>query len=403
MLDFTQIQKIYNYINKTKNELTEEFKLQFCDEVGNIDVINSNSLYGELLCLGSFLNNKMITFTHFKSKKNLSLCVSPIKYKLKPKIKNLAKLIKIYLKFFSNYSSEFFIYYIYSRAGISNVLNSQDLNEIKNLIAGRKISNNSVNTLLTNNYEINTLYKNSNINIKNLNVNNNGSNNNYNNNINNNLKNIKKGSSNKNSMQTHIKTASNTVTKSNDPILYANAFVFTDSFKNIEVKISPEDSIDNLNNTIINKDKTDTNKMLNKDNNKIKNRINCINTTITSTSLNKRKVTERERVCLTEGDVINNITSKSKKLAKEQNNKYLINTSNNINNLISNKGNVFVVSRGKEIRKAISIDESEEDNNMNLEYQEQDMESIIVSDKTENKSNKNYTTPIKKKAYRYYS
>lgn len=173
---------IYNYINKTNQELNTNI-FENANNAGNSVEINKSKKYGDLLCLGSFVNTNIYTFTkkfqekaqdialsnnlqlninkginnnYNKNKKNantknkdknkeintynhnkgnnfnnnINNSTNTNSYN-KPKVKYLVKLIKSLCKIFKNYSYEFFIYHIYSKAGMNKNLLPQEMQIIR--------------------------------------------------------------------------------------------------------------------------------------------------------------------------------------------------------------------------------------------------------------------------------
>ena len=109
-------------------------------------------LFDGLLNMGTFMNTNIYTFTQFFKKSESKAS--------KPKIKSLIKLIRYLAYNFPNYSSEFFMYHLYSRSGLSKNLSSQDLVYIKSSLIDK-----------VKKIEITSIQQNSNITIKNINVN----------------------------------------------------------------------------------------------------------------------------------------------------------------------------------------------------------------------------------------
>jgi hypothetical protein len=231
-LSLQSFKKIYNYINKTEQDFSLENFSQINLPGDNLDLttlkpsltnqaqINKNNPYSNLLCLGSFLNTNIYTFTHHNATGNLNLAnpktlqpspqfklnlnnpllSNPTKDYLKPKIKTIVKIIKYLSATFPNYSTEFFTYHLYSRSGINSVstpskpmsMSKKDKNylqiqltEIKSHLNKKKLKNleikNSVNIGSLNNLTSSKSFKtsntsahstiNNNIKIKNININ----------------------------------------------------------------------------------------------------------------------------------------------------------------------------------------------------------------------------------------
>jgi hypothetical protein len=158
-LTIKQINTIFNYINKTEIKIDHEvldYNNNKYDITSIYDKHDRTLLYGGLLSMGTFLNTNIYTFTHYNKKGESK--------KTKPKIKSMLKLIKYLSNNFSQYSGEFFMYHLYSKTGVSKTLNGTDLNFLKSNLTKSK------------NIAITSIQQNSNITIKNINVNNSTSN-----------------------------------------------------------------------------------------------------------------------------------------------------------------------------------------------------------------------------------
>lgn len=195
--------KIYNYINKNDCILKLE---DFVTTNNPGDILNisnpspcdnksfsicsipqvRNTPYSSLVCLGSFLNTNIYTFTKASNyKENLNLTnefnniskisnfFSPANTSKnlvtnKPQIKNLVKLIKCLSEAFPHYSEEFFMYHIYSRTGFNSGREAQiqiQLTEIKQQLNKKKLKNldNIKSNFNKSNYSINSkIFKNNN-------------------------------------------------------------------------------------------------------------------------------------------------------------------------------------------------------------------------------------------------
>jgi hypothetical protein len=158
-LTIKQINCIFNYINKTEIKIDHQL-LDYNNNKYDISSIydkhDRTLLYGGLLNMGTFLNTNIYTFTHYNKKSETK--------KTKPKVKSMLKLIKYLSSSFTQYSGEFFMYHLYSKAGVSKTLNTTDLNFLKSNLTKSK------------NIAITSIQQNSNITIKNINVNNSTSN-----------------------------------------------------------------------------------------------------------------------------------------------------------------------------------------------------------------------------------
>ncbi len=158
-MSIQSLKNIYNYINKTEQDFSIEKFCQINLPGDNLDLIslgrsskinqpqinkNNSYPYSNLICLGSFLNTNIYTFTYNNSlgnqihsnPKNIQpshqlklslntymnpLLSNPSKDYLKNKIKTIVKIIKYLSASFPNYSTEFFTYHLYSRSGINSV------------------------------------------------------------------------------------------------------------------------------------------------------------------------------------------------------------------------------------------------------------------------------------------
>jgi hypothetical protein len=175
-LTIKQFNFIYNYINKTDQIISAE---HFDDANGvgdliNIDNLDKKLLYSGLLCVDTLLNTNVYTFTHFKAKEpqiKILESISPrSKLNSKPKIKSLVKLIKYLTNSFPSYSTEFFMYHLYSKSGVSKALTAQDLVVVKSQLS-KKVG--ALGKTGIKSIEIHSIQQNSNITIKNINVNSN--------------------------------------------------------------------------------------------------------------------------------------------------------------------------------------------------------------------------------------
>jgi DNA-binding protein len=167
-LNIKQISCILNYINKTDQVLTSELfdSANNIGDIVNVDRSDKRLICSGLLCLDSLLNTNVYSLTHFQPKEpqiKVFDSISPKAYLTsKPKLKSLVKLIKYLVISFPSYSNEFFMYHLYSKTGISKLLSTQDLMTIKSQLS-KKIKS----------IEIHSFQQNSNITIKNINVNSN--------------------------------------------------------------------------------------------------------------------------------------------------------------------------------------------------------------------------------------
>ena len=145
LLNLKQLNMIFSYINKI--EFDDYFKtLDNLKQKGKyINIFRDNNLninYSTIYCLGSFMNIGIYSFSREIKEKEL---LKPdgnntnIEINLTPNSKKIAKLIKILLMNFPEYSKEYFIDYIF-----------QYFKSVSN-------ANNDVNTLLDKKNEINHL------------------------------------------------------------------------------------------------------------------------------------------------------------------------------------------------------------------------------------------------------
>ena len=114
LLSLEQINKIFSYINRYQyREYLNEEKIinineknsSFC--IGQFSKTKYN--YSQIYCLGSYMNINIYTFTHWlKNEKQYNIHNASNL----PKAKYLAKLIKIYMLNFPEYSKQYFISYL---------------------------------------------------------------------------------------------------------------------------------------------------------------------------------------------------------------------------------------------------------------------------------------------------
>jgi hypothetical protein len=163
-LTMRQINFIFNYINKTDHFISSDLFTE-ANKIGDMVCLCNTGkklLYSGLICVDILLNTNVYTFTNFKKKEHQIKIFEKISPRstFKPKIKSLVKLIKYLTNSFPSYSTEFFMYHLYSKPGVSNALAAQDLVMIKSLLSKKSI-------------EIHSIQQNSNITIKNINLNSN--------------------------------------------------------------------------------------------------------------------------------------------------------------------------------------------------------------------------------------
>ena len=142
LLTLKQINMIYSYINKIGYD---DYFTSFNDIIQkNINInINNNITYPMINCLGSYMNIYIYSFSRKINNIN--------ELDLIPNSKKIAKLIKILLINFSEYSKEYFIDYIFSYYNMPSI----NLNETMNKIL--KDKKNEINHLLISNKK--SLYK----------------------------------------------------------------------------------------------------------------------------------------------------------------------------------------------------------------------------------------------------
>ena len=142
LLTLKQINMIYSYINKIGYD---DYFTSFNDIIQkNINInINNNITYPMINCLGSYMNIYIYSFSRKINNIN--------ELDLIPNSKKIAKLIKILLINFTEYSKEYFIDYIFSYYNMPSI----NLNETMNKIL--KDKKNEINHLLISNKK--SLYK----------------------------------------------------------------------------------------------------------------------------------------------------------------------------------------------------------------------------------------------------
>lgn len=112
--------------------------------IGSSFTIIQNRTYGDCLCLGTVNNIPIYTFTCIKNnfhlqKKNISL--PPIMHDKtnKPKSHTIMKLYKYILQTFPSYSHDFFLYYLYDKTNLHQLLNVKSLLEIKSILVNKNL------------------------------------------------------------------------------------------------------------------------------------------------------------------------------------------------------------------------------------------------------------------------
>ena len=153
LLNMEQINKIFSYINR----------LEYKPYIKNLDSIkdknffkiinNSNKSiynYSTIFCIGSFVNINIFLFSHiekYKEKKDHIFKINDL-----PSSNVLAKLIKILLINFPEYSKEYFIDYLIKPIQKNYELNNKEkelLNQKKNEISSLLISNHKKSLQIT--------------------------------------------------------------------------------------------------------------------------------------------------------------------------------------------------------------------------------------------------------------
>jgi hypothetical protein len=129
LMSINEINKIFNFLNKVEHKLNKE-TFEFNNVIGQkISIKHNNKTfpYSDLICLGSFLNINIYSFT-------LDI-KNPIKKNNKIKLEKLSKLTKFLIELFPNYSNDFFIYYVTKNIKKNSNLISK---ELKNFINKEK-------------------------------------------------------------------------------------------------------------------------------------------------------------------------------------------------------------------------------------------------------------------------
>ena len=164
LLTLKQINMIFSYLNKIEyndyfnslGNIKEKEKDKYINNLYKKH-ININIDYPTIYFLGSFLNIGIYTFTKIGNENNSLNSNNIIELDYFPNSKKIAKLIKILLINFPEYSKEYFINYIFSY--MKNIPNKEEINEkilsakkyeINNLLISQKKS------LYKNNTKINS-------------------------------------------------------------------------------------------------------------------------------------------------------------------------------------------------------------------------------------------------------
>jgi hypothetical protein len=148
LLKLPNLISIYNYINKTDKVINEDIFFLNTNLGDKVILNKSQKPFETLICLGSFLNIPIFSYTQMKEEKigfGISPQISQIKNNIKLeaklskiKVKKLIKLIKCLCQCFPQYSYEFFLYHIISKKGFTSnntqypiPLSIEELNKIK--------------------------------------------------------------------------------------------------------------------------------------------------------------------------------------------------------------------------------------------------------------------------------
>jgi len=150
LLNLKQLNMIFSYINK----IEYDDYLQTLDNIKEkdkcINIVKEKNLninYPTIYCLGSFMNIGIYSFSRCIKDNEILNLNNSIELNLIPNSKKIAKLIKILLMNFPEYSKEYFIDYIFNY--IKHVPNSNDINakilldkknEINHLLISKKKS-----------------------------------------------------------------------------------------------------------------------------------------------------------------------------------------------------------------------------------------------------------------------
>lgn len=161
-LSIEEINCIFNYVNKIEHKFNKDSFI-FNNNIGDNCKIEHNDInfpYNYLYCLGSFMNINIYSFSNL----SLSLWKSVDLSKQFPKSKKIYKITKYLIDVFPSYSSDFFIYYLFSdiRNNISNAALTDKVSEVKSFFTKKKLymsSNNntdsSIQSININNINLN--------------------------------------------------------------------------------------------------------------------------------------------------------------------------------------------------------------------------------------------------------
>ena len=124
-LSLEQFNFIFNYLNKIDFNINDDF-FNFNNDFGSYQILkHKNKIfpYSYLICLGTYYNVNIYSFTNFNLKENF------MKF---PKIEKISKLSWILLKNFPKYSLEFFINYLIGYYKNFNI--QEKITEIKKFV-----------------------------------------------------------------------------------------------------------------------------------------------------------------------------------------------------------------------------------------------------------------------------
>ena len=150
LLNMKQLNMIYSYINKIEYDEYFQNLDNIIEKDKYLNIFNENNLninYPTIYCLGSFMNIGIYSFSRYIKDNEILNPNNSIDLNLIPNSKKIAKLIKILLMNFPEYSKEYFIDYIFNY--IKHVPNSNDINakilldkknEINHLLISKKKS-----------------------------------------------------------------------------------------------------------------------------------------------------------------------------------------------------------------------------------------------------------------------
>ena len=153
LLSMKQINMIFSYINRIEydNYFTSFDNMSEKNKYINIfnekNKKNINIIYPTIFYLGSFMNTKIICFSRAISENNKINSINDLEIDLIPNSKKIAKLIKLLLTNYPEYSKEYFIDYIFSYyksiPNLNEIINNtitDKKNEINNLLLSQRKS-----------------------------------------------------------------------------------------------------------------------------------------------------------------------------------------------------------------------------------------------------------------------